>query len=136
MSTIQMSRLAAAGLAVVVVLLLASTAAYSQPKRPGSHAGFVIVRIEGRGSVKLNRGFAQPRTLNCSASCPDYVRLSFHQTRGARAVLTEKPAKGWKSAGWSGSCKNKTRTCAINFARVRPTSYGVRWANVTARFIR
>jgi hypothetical protein len=138
MGTLQRtSRLVAAGLAVVVLLLLAVTDAHSQPKRAENKSGFVIVKIKGRGRVNLNKGFVHPQTLNCSASCPPYVRLSFHQTRGPRAALTEEPGKGWKSAGWSGSCKSKRRIiCAINLARVRPTQYGVRWANVTARFIR
>jgi len=137
MGTIRrISRLGAAVLGVVGVLLLVASAAYSQPKRAGDYAGFVIVRIQGRGSVKLNKGFVQPQTLNCSVSCPRNVRLSIQQTRGPRVVLTAKPAEGWKSAGWRGSCMGKTRLCAINLARVRPTSYGARWANVTAQFLR
>ena len=132
-----MRRLVAAGLAVLFVLLLGASAAYSQPQRTASYPGFVTIKMKGRGSVTLNRGFVQPQTLDCSASCPRTVRANIYQTRGPRSAVTEKPAKGWTFAGWRGFCKTKTRTCSINLSRVHPAppTYG-RFTAVTAVFIR
>jgi hypothetical protein len=81
-------------------------------------------------SVRLNSGFVYPQTIRCSNACSRKVRV--FRARGPHVALTETLYKGWKFAGWSGSCKSKKRTCAIDLSRVTPSPPGgVRFAKVT-----
>lgn len=126
-----MRRLAVAVLVVFSALLVATSVAYSKPQHVGTYPGFVVVKIRGWGSVTLGRGFARPHTLVCiPSSCPRTVRLNVYQTTGPRATLTERG----RFAVWRGSCSGRKRTCVINLSRVRPASYGARWAHVRALF--
>lgn len=139
-----MRRSAAVGLVVLGALLLAASAAYSQPQRAGGscgwpvscYPGYVHLTISGQGSVKLSNGFVYPTTLKCIRSCPRKTRV--YRTRGPRVALAETPYKGWKFAGWGGDCKsNKKRACAINLSRVQPSQVGGdHFAFVSARFVR
>jgi len=123
-----MRRFAAAAL-VLAVLLLGASSAYSQPQRARDVQRPVKLTINGRGSVTLGKNFTHPVTLSCNRSCT-HIYLTSH----LRSAITEKPHKGWKFAGWSGNCKNKTRTCVVHFgADPYP---GVATAHVSARFIR
>lgn len=121
--------------------LLAAPAAYSQPQRAltpcgwpvSCYHGYVTLTISGRGSVKLNNGFVYPQTLRCSSACTSKMRV--YRTRGPRVALTETPYKGWKFTGWSGFCKSKKPTCAIDLPQVNPSQPGGA-TQVTGRFIR
>jgi len=118
-------------LVLILALALLPTAAAM-----GSHAraynGEVWVGFKGWGSVKLGKGMLAHRTVACTRqSCPAVNYLS----RGARAVLIEKPYPGWKFSRWHGACKGKRPKCTIHVARVRPNVYGVRHINVSATFI-
>jgi hypothetical protein len=127
---------------IVAAVLLAASAAYSQPQRAGTRCGwpvscyhgYVTLTISGRGSVKLSNSFVYPTTLRCTRSCSRKMRV--YRTRGPRVTLTETPYEGWKFAGWSGFCKNEKRTCAIDLSQIPKPELGDPDANVSARFIR
>jgi hypothetical protein len=122
---------------VAAAFLLAATTsvAYSQPQRAARFSGGEVnLTINGRGSVTLSKGFNHPVTLSCNqASC---LGTHVYETRHLHVSMSEKPHKGWKFAGWSGFCKNKTRTCAIDFSRVPTNTFGLASTHVRARFIR
>jgi hypothetical protein len=124
-----MRRLAAAALVATLVLLAAAAAASSQPQ---AYNGEVWVGFKGWGSVKLGKGVLEHRIVSCTRqSCPAVNYLS----RGRRAILTEKPADGWKFGRWHGACKGTRPRCAIDVAKVRANVYGVRDIHVRTTFI-
>ena len=130
----QRNRFVAALLAALVALLLAASAAHSQPQRArGGDPGYVVLTIIGRGTVHMSNGLLRPATLNCVRSCTRKMRV--FRTDSWRVAVTETPYKGWKFAGWGGYCKSMERTCAINLSRVT-ADHGEHFTKVIARFTR
>jgi hypothetical protein len=80
------------------LLALASSAAARKVK--------LTVAVSGPGSVTANR-----RTIRCPRKCKARYR------RGAKVVLTAKPAGGATFARWSGRCQGKRRTCSVRLRR-------------------
>jgi hypothetical protein len=123
-----MRRLTAAALIAMLAFLAVVAGASSHAQR---YNGEVWLGFKGWGSVKLGEGMLEHRSVRCvRQACPAVNYLS----RGARAILTEKPADGWKFDRWHGACKGKRPRCTIHVARVRPTSYGERHVHVSATF--
>lgn len=124
------------GLIAAGVLLAATASATSaRPQQAGRFIeGSVNLTIKGRGSVTLGKAFNNPVTLSCNrAAC---LGTHAYGTHHIRASMTEKPHKGWKFAGWTGFCKNKTRTCEIDFSRLPTGTTGYAQTHVRAHFIR
>jgi hypothetical protein len=79
-------------------------------------------------------GFVHHTTLRCIPTwCSTVYRV--YGTTGPRATLTEKPYKGWRFAGWRGSCKGNKQTCAVNLPPSSPSHF-LRFARVRAAFTR
>jgi len=110
---------------------LGASSAYSQPQRAGDIPRAVKLTISGRGSVTLSKAFSHPVTLHCYRSC-----THIYSTTHERSAITEKPYKGWKFAGWGGNCKNKTRTCVVDFTGIPDGPIFSARTHVSARFIR
>jgi len=138
----QRNRFVAALLAVLVALLLAASAAHSQPRRArGGDPGYIVLTIVGRGTVHMSNGLLRPATLNCVRSCTRKMRV--FRTDSWRVAVTETPYKGWKFAGWGATrfsqivCKNKQqRTCAVKLSPSPGPHSLEAFAHVSARFIR
>jgi hypothetical protein len=125
-----MRPLAAALLIASLALLVAAVNARSQAR---SFNGSVWVGVKGWGSVKAARGtFGHPTTHCTSASCPatNFVLQS------PRAVLNEKPYKGWKFNGWRGGCKSERKPkCVLDASHAPKDTFGEHSVRATARFV-
>jgi hypothetical protein len=119
--------------AVLLIASLASVdAAAGGRSQSPSFNGSVWVGIKGWGSVKATRGAIGHPTARCTdASC----RPVSYLVKRPRVVLTEKPYKGWKFAGWRGPCRNKKKpTCVLDASHGRQNIFG-RNVRTTARFV-
>lgn len=124
-----MRRLSAA-LVIASLALLGAASARSQSQ---SLNGYVWVGIKGWGSVRAGRGVLDHPTVRCvNASCS----ADGYALNSRRVVLTEKPYKGWKFAGWYGGCRSKTKPmCVLDAAHGHKDVFGQRNVHISARFI-
>jgi hypothetical protein len=124
-----MRRFAGAVVVSTLTMLAAATVASSQAQR---YQGDLWVGINGWGSVQLEKGLLQHRTVRCTrARCPAVNYL----TRGPRAVIAEQPHTGWRFSHWRGACKSMRPKCSIDMRKVRPNAYGERNVHVSATFV-
>ncbi len=129
MTESQIAATAAVLVLVSLALLGAATSARSQPQRL---RGYVFVKFNGWGGVKLSKGLFGHSTLSCTnAKCPATVKL----LRSRRVVLVAKPYKGWKLTGWYGPCKSRKPKCVIDAAHEHRNRFGEREIHVGVKFI-
>jgi hypothetical protein len=124
-----MRKIAVVLVLVSLALLGAAASARSQPQR---FRGYVFVKFNGWGSVKLSKGLFGHSTLSCTnAKCRPTVKL----LHSRRVVLVAKPYKGWKLTGWWGPCKSRKPKCVIDAAHEPRNRFGEREIHVGVKFI-
>jgi len=124
-----MRRLAAAAVIASLALLGAAAGARSQPQ---SFNGSVWVGIKGWGSVQATKGaVGHPITRCANTSCGRVNSL----LKRPRVVLTAKPYKGWRFAGWRRACKSVNKPqCVLDASRGRKDIFGGRSIRAAATF--
>jgi hypothetical protein len=125
-----MRRLAAALLVSSLAPLGAAAGARSQAQ---SFNGSVEVGIKGWGSVKAAKGAVGHPTTSCTDSACGAVNVLLKRPR---VVLSAKPYKGWKFAGWRRACKKtKKPTCVLDASHGRKDIFGGHSIRAAADFV-
>jgi hypothetical protein len=118
--------------ALVISSLALLGAAASARSQPQSFNGHVWIVIKGWGNVRVSKGGVGHPTARCAgAPCPGTNFL----LKRPRVVLTEKPFKGWKFVGWTGTCRSAKRPrCVLDDSHGRRDIFGGRGVHAKARF--